>query len=194
MASGSPGEHGVYLSWPSSTTCVPKKKASQQTWPRPDLGSRSIVTNLFKVRRLLDLAHGLHEGVLDDDGDVGARVALGGLGELAVVLGAEGGGGVADGDLEHGGAGGQVGQADVDAALEAAADGGVELPGNVCGAEDEDALAVLADAVHLHQHLRLDAPRRLALALAAGAAQRVDLVDEDDGRLVLARHGEELLD
>ena len=88
-------------------------------------------THFFEMCGLLDLAHGLHQGVLDGDGDVAARVALGQLGELAVVLGLEAGGGLADGDLEHGGARGHVGQADVDAALEAAADGRVELPRDV---------------------------------------------------------------
>ena len=90
---------------------------------------------LLEMCGLLDLPHGLHEGVLDNDADVAPGVALGELGELAVVLGLEGGGGFADGDLEHGGAGGKVWQADVDAALEAAADGSIELPGDVGGAQ-----------------------------------------------------------
>ena len=73
------------------------------------------------MRGLLDLPHGLHEGVLDDDTDIAAGVTIRQLGELAVVLGLEGGRGLADGDLEHSGAGGEVGQADVNAALETAA-------------------------------------------------------------------------
>ncbi len=49
------------------------------------------------------------------------------------------------------------------------------------------------DCAHLHEELRLDAPGGLALALRARRAERVDLVDEDDGRLRLARHLEHLL-
>jgi len=39
--------------------------------------------------------------------------------------------------------------------------------------------------LHLHQELCLDAAGRLALVLAPGAAEGVDLIDEDDGGLVL---------
>ena len=82
----------------------------------------------------------------------------------------------------------------MDAALEAAADGRVELPGDVGGAEDEDALGVVADAVHLDEELGLDAAGGFGFAFAAGAAQGVDLVDEDDGGAVFAGEGEELFD
>ena len=47
---------------------------------------------------------------------------------------------------------------------------------------------------HLDQKLRLDTPARLALALSTRSGQRVDLIDEDDCRLLLSGHGEELLD
>ena len=80
----------------------------------------------------------------------------------------------------------------MDAALEAAADGGVELPGDVGGAEDEDALGVAADAVHLDQEFGFDAPAGFGFAFAAGAAEGVDFVDEDYGGFVFAGHGEEL--
>lgn len=89
-------------------------------------------------------------------------------------------GGVADGELEHGCAAGEVGEADVDAALEAAADGAVELPGDVGCAEDEDGGRVVPDAVHLYEHFRLDATRGFGFAFAAVAAEGVDFVDEDD--------------
>ena len=145
------------------------------------------------MRRLENLAHWLHERVLDGNCDIGTRIPLGCPRKLAVVLRFESRVGVADGELKHGRPGSQVREGDVYSPLEAAADGGVELPRDVGGAQDEHALAVLAHAVHLHQHLGLYPPRGLRLALAAGPAQGVDLVDEDDGGLVLAGHGEELL-
>lgn len=40
----------------------------------------------------------------------------------------------------------------------------------------------------------LDATRGLGFALASGARERIDLVDEDDGRLRFSCHREELLD
>ena len=36
-------------------------------------------------------------------------------------------------DLEHGGAGGSVGKADVDSLFKSSSDGGVQIPGNVRG-------------------------------------------------------------
>lgn len=47
--------------------------------------------------------------------------------------------------------------------------------------------------LHLHQELGLDATRGLALVLVPGAAQRVHLVDEDDGGFLLARQVEQVL-
>jgi hypothetical protein len=82
----------------------------------------------------------------------------------------------------------------VDSALETAADGAVELPGDVGGAEDQHAFTVAADAVHLHEQLGLDAPRGFGFAFAARPAQRVDFVDEDDRGLVFAGEVEELFD
>ena len=81
----------------------------------------------------------------------------------------------------------------MDAPLEAAPDGGVELPGNIRGAEDENAFGVFAHAVHLHEQLGLDASRGFGFTFAAGAAERIDFVDEDDRRFVFARHTKELL-
>ena len=64
--------------------------------------------------------------------------------------------------------------------VKAAADGLVKGVGQVGGAQDEDARVVRVDALHLHQELRLDAPRRLALPVAPRAAQRVNLRTEDN--------------
>lgn len=47
--------------------------------------------------------------------------------------------------------------------------------------------------LHLDQELRLDAPRGLAFVLVSGAAQRVHLVDEDDGGFLLAGQVKQVL-
>ena len=43
----------------------------------------------------------------------------------------------------------------------------VELPGNVCGTEDENAFAVAAHTVHLDEQFGLDASRRFRFAFTA---------------------------
>ena len=82
----------------------------------------------------------------------------------------------------------------MDAALKPATDGSVELPGDVGGAQDEYPFGVVADAVHLDEELGFYSAGGFGFALAAGAAQGVDLVDEDDGGAVFAGEGEELFD
>lgn len=47
--------------------------------------------------------------------------------------------------------------------------------------------------LHLDEELGLDPARRLALVLAPGAAQGVDLVYEDDGGFVLSSQTEQVL-
>jgi hypothetical protein len=78
------------------------------------------------------------------------------------------------------------------ASLETPAYSGVELPGDVRCAEDEYAFGVFAHAVHLYEKFGLDAPRGFGFAFAAGSAQCVDFIDEDDGGFVFAGHAEEL--
>ena len=68
--------------------------------------------------------------------------------------------GLADVHLEHVRAGVLVRERNVDALIEPPPDRLVELVGRVGGGEDEDATPSLADALHLHENLRLD--RRLA--------------------------------
>lgn len=78
------------------------------------------------------------------------------------------------------------------APLETPPDGRVELPGDVCRAEDEDAFGVVAYAVHLDEQFGFYAPRGFGFAFAARAAEGVDFVDEDYGGFVFAGEGEEL--
>lgn len=49
-------------------------------------------------------------------------------------------------------------------------DGGVELPGDVGGAEDEDAGCVISYSVHLYEHLRFYSPAGFTLAFSSGPA------------------------
>jgi hypothetical protein len=140
----------------------------------------------------LDEADGLHEGVLDGDGDIWTGVALAQVGQLTEVCLAELAGCVADGELEHFCSRRCVGQADVYSPLETAADGRVELPGDICCAENEHATWVLTYTVHLNEQLGFDTSRCFRLAFASGTAESVDFVDEDDGRLVLTSHAEQL--
>ena len=76
--------------------------------------------------------------------------------------------------------------------LESSPDRGVELPGDIGGAEDQDAFGVLAYTVHLDEELGFDAPRGFGFACAARAAEGVDFVDEDDAGFVFAGEVEEL--
>ena len=69
----------------------------------------------------------------------------------------------------------------------------IELPGNVCRAQDEHAFGVATYTVHLYEELGLDTSGGFGLAFAAGAAEGVDLVDEDDAGFVFAGEVEELL-
>mmetsp|Transcript_22091 Transcript_22091/g.61922 ORF Transcript_22091/g.61922 Transcript_22091/m.61922 type:complete len:257 (-) Transcript_22091:246-1016(-) len=84
---------------------------------------------------------------------------------------------------------------DVNPLLESSSDGGVQVPRSVCGAQDQNALHAIADALHLGQELRLDTSCGVRLTrLAARTAQGVHLIDEDDRRPFFSCHFEERLD
>ena len=51
----------------------------------------------------------------------------------------------------------------------------------------------VSPTLHLNQELRLDSAGGFTLVLVPGAAQRVHLVDEDDGGLVLAGQVKQIL-
>lgn len=69
----------------------------------------------------------------------------------------------------------------------------IELPRHVRRTKHENPIVRIPDSLHLDQELGLDAPRRVALAFRSIRAQRVDFVDEDDRRLALAGHIEQVL-
>lgn len=87
---------------------------SEQTVHRFAIG---WLTYLFEVSRHLNLADGLHEGVPDDDADVrpGVAVRLGAQGDKVSVR--QAGGGRAQVQLEHEGAGMLLRQRDVNTLL-----------------------------------------------------------------------------
>ena len=75
-----------------------------------------------------------------------------------------------------------VGRGDEDGVAEAprAAEGGIDLPGDAGGGDDEDALVPAARALHLEEELRGEVPVRVAQVVAVPAVD-VELVEEDDG-------------
>jgi hypothetical protein len=77
--------------------------------------------------------------------------------------------------------------------LETPPNRGVELPGDIGCAQDQNALGVFADTVHLYKQFGFDTSGRLGFSFATRDAQSVDLVNEDDGRLVFTCHIEKLL-
>ncbi|GIX64958.1 uncharacterized protein BcabD6B2_43930 [Babesia caballi] len=95
------------------------------------------------------------------------------------------------GQLEQRATGRQVGQRNVDTALETEIvlprvnvhpppdDRRIQRPGQVGRRQDHDDVLRPRDPLHLHQKLSLDPATRVVVALAAGAAQGVDLVDEN---------------
>ena len=128
---------------------------------------------------VLQLSNGLHKRILDDHRYIGARKAFGLLAEYANLVFCQIVGRRANAELEHFDARSCVGQRDVDAFLktnvwphftpcswrlcanshlEASTKCLIEDPRRICGAEDENSFRVFADALHLHEKLRLYAP------------------------------------
>lgn len=75
----------------------------------------NVLLYLFEVSRGLHFANGLHEGVANDDADVGTRIPIGILSECDEISFVEAIGGGAEVQLEHGGASGLLRKRDVDA-------------------------------------------------------------------------------
>ena len=83
---------------------------------------------------------------------------------------------------------------DVDTFLKSSSDSVIKLPGHVGSTEHQDTVHIVADTLHLDEELCFDATGGVILAFATLAAQRVDLINEDNGWLALSCHLEELLD
>ncbi len=121
-----------------------------------------------------------HAGLAGEGLEVGAAEAVGDVGEVGHVH-VGGDRHVAKVDLQYLGPAFAVGDADLDFPVEAAgaAQRGVEVVGDVGGADDDD-LAAGLEAVHQGEQLGDDAFLDLALDVGAVGGDRVDLVEEDD--------------
>lgn len=78
--------------------------------------------------------------------------------------------------------------------LEAASNSGIELPGDICRTQHQNALAVVAHTIHLYENFRLYSAGGFRLPFASGSTESVDFVNEYDRRFILSCHGEERLD
>ena len=95
-------------------------------------------------------------------------------------------------DIDHLFAGLLIRQWHIDPLDEPPPRGIVQLVGSVGGPDDDHLRSVVgAGSIQLHQELRLHAPGGLVLLGSAVAQQRVNLVDEDDGRGPVHRHSEQ---
>ncbi len=81
-----------------------------------------------------------------------------------------------------------VRQLNVDTFLEPTSNGAVELPWHVGGSKHKNSVHVVADSLHLDQEFGLNSPARVVFTFRTGAAKRVDFIDEDDARLLVAGH------
>lgn len=146
------------------------------------------------VGGVLALEDGVDQGLVDHVGDLGAAHA-GGLARDLVqfVLGVTCEGALAHLVFEHVFAPVFVGQRDFKSAVEAPGpqERLVERVNEVGGADHEDVL-VLAEAVHLREHLVERLPVLVGVPALPAAAECVQLVDEDDARFVLARQLEQV--
>ena len=81
----------------------------------------------------------------------------------------------------------------MDTSLETSSQSGVKLPWEIGGRENEDPIRIVPDAVHLNEKLGFHARGVLFIRVTC-AAQGVDFIDEDNGRLALASFLENCLD
>ena len=84
------------------------------------------------MRSRLDLSNRLHQCILNRYTDIATGISLAHLTQGSEIRRLQITRRVSDGHFEHFHAAGQIGETDVDAALEASSDGRVELPGYVC--------------------------------------------------------------
>ena len=190
------GEHGV-AAFVEGHTFLFRPGQDQAL---PALAHEDPVTRCFEVFVLDDqgtAAHSVQGGLVDQVGQVGTAHPGGAPGDLPqidrgvhlLVLAVH---------LQDGEPLVEVRKRNHDLTVESpwAEDRGVEDVGPVGRGHDDDALGGV-EAVHLREHL---VERLLALVVAATesgaplASDGVDLVDEDDGRRLLASSGKEIAD
>lgn len=146
------------------------------------------------MRGRLNLANGLHKCILHGNADIATRVAFAHFCQCPVIRLGHVARCRAHGQHEHLHPRIDIWKADVDSALESSPDGSIQLPGDVGSAQDQDTPRVLSDTVHLNEQFCFDTSRCLRFAFSTWPTQRIDFVNEDNSRLVLASHVKELLD
>lgn len=151
-------------------------------------------SHLLEVGGRLDLPNGHHESVSDNDANVCTRVAVGAPGELGEVVWSESVRRVPYVNLKHPSSWRLLGERDVDSLLEATSDGGVQPPRDVRGPQNQDPIIVHPNPLHLNQKLCLDSTRGIVLRIRPRTAERVHLVNEDDGRFAGPSQLKEVLD
>mmetsp|Transcript_11085 Transcript_11085/g.26103 ORF Transcript_11085/g.26103 Transcript_11085/m.26103 type:complete len:244 (+) Transcript_11085:172-903(+) len=134
-----------------------------------------------ELLRLLTSSQRLHQRLLHHDLDIGTRRSLSNLSQRFVILVRQIVGRVAHVELHHEGPCLPFGKRNIHSFFESTANGGIQFPRYVCGAEDKDVAFALSNSVHLHQKLGLDTPSGITFALGSATAERINLINEDDG-------------
>lgn len=98
----------------------------------------------------------------------------------------------ADLQLEHTGSRLCIGQMNVNSLLEATTERLIKLPRRVGRTHSQDAVSCFTATVHLNEEFSLDTSRRFSFIFLSLTAERVDLIDEDKRRLLLASHLEQV--
>lgn len=123
------------------------------------------------MSRHLNLSDRLHKRISHNDRNIGSGIFVGLLRQLLQVFFGQHVRGISQMNLEHGQSSVLLGQWNINSLLETSPDGGVENPWDVGRAEHENTFSVIADALHLHQELGLDAASAFALVLGTRRTQ-----------------------
>ena len=134
-----------------------------------------------------------HQGFIDNNGEIGARVALRLVAESDPVVVSQTVLGLRPSVLQDARASSRIGKRNVDSLLETTSHGLIEFPRDVSGSEHKDTVHVVAHALHLNEELCFHSSRCVILTFATGSTQRVNLIYEDDGGFAVPRHLKELL-
>lgn len=145
------------------------------------------------MRRRLHLPHRLHQRIAHDNRDIRPRIALRVARQHPQIIFRQHMRRIPQMNFEHRHARMLLRQRNENPLLESSPNRRIQHPRNIRGAQHQNAIHIVANALHLHEELGFDATRRLTLVVRSRRAQRVHLVDENDARLVLTRQLEEIL-
>ena len=73
-----------------------------------------------------------------------------------------------------------VGKGNIHTLLETTTNSIIQLPRDICGSKDQNAIHVISDTLHLYEELGFDSSGGVILTLTSAAAQRVDIIDKDN--------------